>query len=156
MLKKNQQVPQRIMIIDDDPFSVMLSKIKLRKIVDEDGIIEFHDTQSALEYLVQHLGKNTAMVPDLILLEVMMNDASGWDFITHFNELTSKYEGNQMQLVVLTSSQFFSDYRRASGYDTVKGFMMKPFQTDLLLEVYQNAASGKVYSGNEVFQTFIV
>ncbi|MCF8367141.1 MAG: response regulator [Bacteroidales bacterium] len=156
MDKKIQQVPQKVMIIDDDPFSVMLSKLKLKKFVDEKNFIEFYDTQNALGYLGQILGSEAVMIPDLILLEVMMNDATGWDFIPQFNDLMMKYNNVEIQLIILTSSQFFSDYRRALKYKSVKGFMMKPFRSEILLDVYQNAIAGKVGAQNEIYQSFIV
>ena len=144
------------MVIDDDPFSLMLSKLKLRKVVNENNIIEFYDTDNALGYLEQHLGKESAMIPEIILLEVMMNDASGWDFIPQFGDLMAKNKGTEIQLVVLTSSQFFSDYRRALKFESVKGFMMKPIRTDVLIDIYANAVEGNVYEGNALFQSFIV
>lgn len=156
MDEKIQQVPQKVMIIDDDPFSVMLSKMKLKKFVDEKNVFEFYDTQSALDLLGQNLGKEPVMIPDLILLEVMMNDATGWDFIPQFDDLMKKNNNTEIQLIVLTSSQFFSDYKRAQKYKSVKGFMMKPFRSEVLLEVYQNAIAGKAEVQNEVFQSFIV
>lgn len=155
MNNKAQHLPKRIMIIDDDPFSVMLSKMKLRTVVEENGVIEYYDTKDALEFLGQHLGKESAMIPDIILLEVMMDEAKGWDFIPKFSDLMKKSK-TEIQLIILTSSQFFSDYRKASKFDLVKGFMMKPLKNDMLLEIYRNTQSGKVSAGNEVFQSFIV
>jgi len=155
MNKLFSQVPKHIMLIDDDPFSVLLSKMKLKKFIDERNISDYCNAQNALEFLGQHLGKKSAMIPDLILLEVMMNNGSGWNFIPQFSELISKYGNSGIQLIVLTSSQFFSDYRRASKYDVVKGFLMKPFQLEMLLDVYQNARRGMVSNENTAFQSFI-
>lgn len=151
-----EALPERIMLIDDDPFSMMLSKMKLKKIVEEQNIVDFYRIENALEYLDQHLGKESAMIPDLILLEVMMNDANGWDFIPGFSDLLTKYNSFEIQLVVLTSSQFFSDYRRAAKSKDVKGFIMKPIRTDLLLEIYAKARQGQTYDGNALFQSFLV
>ena len=156
MINDVELLPEHIMLIDDDPFSLMLSKMKLKKIVEERNIIDFYDTEKALDYLDQHLGKESAMIPDLILLEVMMNDANGWDFIPRYSDLMAKVKSSKIQLVVLTSSQFFSDYRKASKFEAVKGFMMKPIRNDLLLEIYSKAAQGKTYAGNAMFQSFLV
>jgi response regulator RpfG family c-di-GMP phosphodiesterase len=156
MYNEFDHIPKRIMVIDDDPFSLMLSKMKLRKVVEERNIIDFYDTDNALEYLDQHLGKQSAMIPDMILLEVMMNDAKGWDFIPRFSDLMTKYNSSDIQLVVLTSSQFFSDYRKASKFEEVKGFMMKPIRNEVLLEIYGNAKKGETYAGNALFQSFLV
>jgi len=156
MNKNNLQVPKRIMIIDDDPFSLLLSKMKLRKIVDEKNIHEYYDTRNALEFLAQNLGKESAMIPDLILLEVMMDNETGWDFIPQFSELIAKHKNLEIYLMVLTSSQFFSDYKKTTKYEIVKGFLMKPFHNELLLEAYKNATIGKVGAGNKMFHSFIV
>jgi len=155
MANKLQHLPKRIMIIDDDPFSVMLSKMKLKSVVEEKNIIEYYDTKDALEFLGQHLGKESAMIPNVILLEVMMDEAKGWDFIPQFSDLMTKSK-TEIQLIILTSSQFFSDYRRASKFEMVKGFMMKPLKNEMLLEIYNNALNGKVSTENEIFQSFIV
>ncbi len=150
-----QHIPKRIMLIDDDPFSVMLSKMKLKSVVEEQDIIEYYDTNDALEFLGQHLGKESAMIPNLILLEVMMDEAKGWDFIPQFSDLIVKSK-TKIQLIILTSSQFFSDYRKALKFEMVKGFMMKPLKNEMLLEIYNNALCGKVNAGNKIFESFIV
>ena len=155
MANKLQHLPKRIMIIDDDPFSVMLSKMKLKSVVEEQDILEYYNTIDALEFLGQHLGKESAMIPNVILLEVMMDEAKGWDFIPQFSDLMTKSK-TEIQLIILTSSQFFSDYRRASKFEMVKGFMMKPLKNEMLLEIYNNALNGKVSTENEIFQSFIV
>lgn len=158
MSKNIQQVPEKIMIIDDDPFSAMLSKMKLRNIVEEKNISEFYSAENALEILGRNLGKESVMIPDLILLEVMMNNLTGWDFITKFSELMAKHDETEIQLIILTSSQFFSDYRKASKFKAVKGFLIKPFRTEMLMDLYQKASegNGQVNVGNEVFPSFIV
>jgi len=64
--------------------------MKLRSVVEEHGVIEYYDTKNALDFLAQHLGKESAMIPNIILLEVMMDDAKGWDFIPQFSDLIEK------------------------------------------------------------------
>lgn len=124
------------MILDDDPFSMMLSELKLKKYLTGENIVKFSDATIALEFLEKQIEKESAMIPDLILLEVMMNDAKGWSFIGQFDEIMAKFRKHSIQVIILTSSQFFSDYRRASQYSTVKGFMMKPMRTKVLLDIF--------------------
>jgi response regulator of citrate/malate metabolism len=128
--------PESVMILDDDPFSTMLSELKLKKFLTKENILTFSDTINALEFLEKQIEKESAMIPDLILLEVMMNDAKGWSFIEQFDEIMVKFRNYSIQLIILTSSQFFSDYRRALQYSAVKGFMIKPMQEKKLLNIF--------------------
>lgn len=149
-------VPKNVMIIDDDPFSVLLCKLKLNKVTEEKYITSFYDIQSALKQLSEQKAKNTAVIPDLILLEVLMNNSSGWDFIKQYEQMLLNGEIYQSQLVLLTSSQFFSDYRKASGMKSVNGFMMKPLQISTLLDIYRNVYEGRDTSENYLLNSFLV
>ena len=131
------------MIVDDDPFSVLLSEMKLKKYLIKENIIDFSDIKIALEFLEKQIIKESAMIPDLILLEVMMDDGKGWDFITQFDNIMVKNGKFSVQLIIHTSSQLFSDYRRAAQYNSVKGFLMKPMQIRLLSDIYKKATEGK-------------
>jgi two-component SAPR family response regulator len=74
------------------------------------------------------------MMPDLILLETAIEEAQGWDLVTFF-EQWGKGTRHQAKLVILTSSQFFSDFRRSKQFDCVSGFLIKPLQIDLLVKL---------------------
>jgi len=149
-------VPRKIMIIDDDPFSVLLSRMKLKKFADEKDILEFYDINDALNYLTQQYSKETAVIPELILLEVLMKNSTGWDFIEQYERKLLNGEIAKSQLVILTSSQFFSDYRRASRNKCVNGFMMKPLQISTLLDIFKNASGGNQLVNNTLFNSFVV
>jgi response regulator RpfG family c-di-GMP phosphodiesterase len=149
-------VPKNVMIIDDDPFSVLLCRMKLKKVTEDQYISEFYDIDSALAHLKEQQTKKTAVIPDLILLEVLMNNSSGWDFIEQYKQLLLNGEINQSQLVLLTSSQFFSDYRKASGMKSVNGFIMKPLQISTLLDIYRNVYDGKASTDNYLLNSFVV
>jgi two-component SAPR family response regulator len=156
MKTSNDTALKNIMILDDDPFSMLLTRMKLKKVTDEKNIFEFYDINEGLKYLVAHNPEETAVIPDLILIEVLMNNSMGWDFIEQYQKMLINGEISKSQLVILTSSQFFSDYRRASGFDCVSGFMMKPLQTSTLLDIFRNVIEGKVLLNNTFSSSFVV
>jgi CheY-like chemotaxis protein len=125
---------KRILIIDDDQFSILLTKLKLKDYCDASDITVSYSISDAIAYLEDTEKNKPAMMPELIFLETAINDSSGWDFITYF-EKRGKGTHHQAKLVILTSSQFFSDFRRATKSDCVTGFLVKPLQTNLLFEL---------------------
>lgn len=127
-------VNKKILIVDDDQFSILLTQLKLRNYYNQLDITVKHSVSSAIDYLEDAEKNNAAMMPDLILLETAIEEAQGWDLVTFF-EQWGKGTRHQAKLVILTSSQFFSDFRRSKQFDCVSGFLIKPLQIDLLLKL---------------------
>lgn len=146
---------KRILIIDDDQFSVLLTKLKLRKYTDENSISVIGQLHEAVDYFEDLKEKKPAVMPDLILLETMIDDARGWDLISHLEDI-SKHVSKSIKLVILTSSQFFSDYRRSTQYENVDGFLIKPLQMRLLNDIMSGAADSKSVHENMLLKSFIV
>lgn len=145
---------KRIVIIDDDQFSVLLTRVKLNKYTDNKNISVLNSFNKAVEFLDELTEKDTAMMPDLILLETMIDDARGWDLILHFEEIT-KHVSKSVKLVILTSSQFFSDYRRSKQFDAVSGFLIKPLQIRLLEDVMQGGDGSQNMHESMLLRSFI-
>ncbi|MFP4469880.1 MAG: response regulator [Bacteroidales bacterium] len=145
---------KKIVIIDDDKFSVLLTRMKLRKYTDDFNINVLNSFSKAVEFFDELSEKSTAMMPDLILLETMIDDARGWDLILHFEEIT-KHVSKPVKLVVLTSSQFFSDYRRSKQFGSVNGFLIKPLQITLLEEVVNGGSGTHNMHENMLLNSFI-
>ncbi len=122
------------MVVDDDQFSTLLTRLKLKKYVGENNIQVISTIEKAIEYLEDQINGKTESVPDLILLETMMDEGKGWDFIKYYEEIM-KYTDIQIKLVILTSSQFFSDFRRSTSFGRVDGFLIKPLQMDQLIKM---------------------
>lgn len=130
------------MIVDDDQFSVLLTRLKLKKYVGEKNIQVFNTVGSAIEYLEDQINGKTDAFPDLILIETMMEDGKGWEFFMHFEEM-AKVANFPVKLIVLTSSQFFSDFRRSTRFSIVNGFLIKPLQIDQLIRLISQDKAGR-------------
>jgi CheY-like chemotaxis protein len=125
---------KKILVVDDDQFSILLTQLKLRNYCNQMDITVKNSASTAIDYLEDTEKNNPAMMPDLILLETAIEEAQGWDLVTFF-EQWGKGTRHQAKLVILTSSQFFSDFRRSKQFDCVSGFLIKPLQIDLLVKL---------------------
>jgi len=143
---------KKIMIVDEDQFSVLLTRLKLKKYVDDENILVVKEVEKAINFLDNQIAGKTNLIPDLILLETMMEDGKGWDFITHYEELV-KQTTHPIRLVILTASQFFSDFRRSTQFSRVNGFLIKPLQMDQLLTMFSDE---EVESSAVLLNSFIV
>jgi len=143
---------KKIMIVDDDQFSILLTRLKLKKYVGEENIIIEKEVDKAIDFLDDQIKGKTNLIPDLILLETMMEEGKGWDFIMHYEELI-KLTSHPIRLVILTSSQFFSDFRRSTQFSSVDGFLIKPLQLDQLITLFSD---NEVESSAVLLNSFIV
>jgi len=130
----NKLVNKKILIVDDDQFSILLTKLKLRNYSNQMDITVKNSVSGAIDYLEDTEKNNAAMMPDLILLETAIEEAQAWDLVTYF-EQWGKGTRHQAKLVILTSSQFFSDFRRSKQFDCISGFLIKPLQVELLTKL---------------------
>ncbi len=146
---------KKILIIDDDQFSVLLTRLKLKKYTNNSNISVLNSFEKAVDFFDELNEKDTAVMPDLILLETMIDDARGWDLILHFEEMT-KHVSKPVKLVVLTSSQFFSDYRRAMQFDAISGFLIKTMQVKLLEDIFENSGDTLKSHQGMLLKSFIV
>jgi len=151
----NKLHDKRVLIIDDDQFSVLLTELKLKQYTKRENINSVSSVEEAAEFLGEVMTKSPAMVPELILLETSMNDNDGWGFISFFEEI-KKSADCPMQLVILTSSQFFSDFRRSQSHPSVNGFLMKPLKVEMLNKMLNSSSNPKKVSGEVLINSFVV
>jgi two-component SAPR family response regulator len=151
----NQLNEKKVLIIDDDQFSVLLTELKLKQFTKRENINSVSSIKDAVEYLGEVVKKRPAMVPELILLETSMNDNDGWGFISFFEDI-KKSTDHPMQLVILTSSQFFSDFRRSQSHPSVAGFLMKPMKVEMLNKLLNPSSNAKRINGEVLINSFVV
>ena len=112
-------MPKKIMVVDNEPDTVELVKAIL-----EDGGYDVIKAYSGIECLK----KVDTEKPDLILLDIMMPDLSGWDT---FNRLRKKDQKTKVSfLSVIEISKERLDRLLQSG---LSDYITKPFTADELL-----------------------
>ncbi len=110
---------KRILHVDDEPDTLKVVKTILEK--------EGFEIQS-VESGKGALDKIKIDNYDLILLDIMMPDISGWDLFTQISEIKQEYK--VIFLTVLEISESRLKQLRKHG---VKDYIMKPFDRDELV-----------------------
>jgi len=112
--------PASVVLIDDDPIVNMVSKTLLQRNYPGLVIHTFLKAEEALQFL-----KTSKEQPSLILLDLVMPDMNGWQFLDEFQKLPV-----QPPVCMLSSSLNKSDREEAKKYASVVDFIIKPLNAE--------------------------
>ena len=111
-------MPHKILVVDDDRINVALVKFALTQ---RGYSVSFaHDGTEAAEKLQSE-------TPDLIILDVVMPQMNGFEFMA---ELKQKQGFTTTPVIMLTSNETMGEIFRLEG---VKGYFIKPVMFEELL-----------------------
>ncbi|WP_051808522.1 response regulator [Actinoplanes subtropicus] len=117
-----------ILLVEDSPDDVVLTKRALRKNNIGNRVIVADDGEQAIEYLLPANGK--PIVPELILLDINLPKLSGLDVL---RAIRSDERTKYLSVVVLTTSSEEQDI--VSSYDLgANSYVRKPVEFDNFLE----------------------
>ncbi|RKS53551.1 CheY-like chemotaxis protein [Gillisia mitskevichiae] len=114
-----------VILVDDQPITNFIT----RKLLQVEGInipiSDFTNPVLALEQILKQKEQN-----DVIFLDLNMPEMSGWDFLDKLveNNYTPK-------IVILTSSTSNLDKEKASEYDFVTDYIIKPLSQNKISEL---------------------
>jgi len=126
-----------IAIIDDDKIFHVLTRRILEKSGKADTILEFYDGQEALTYIAENYADPQSL-PDLIFLDIQMPFVDGWQFLDAYTNMEIP---KAITIYIVSSSISSLDHEKSHHYEKVKGFIVKPFSRDKMLEVLEDFAS---------------
>jgi len=105
-----------VILVDDQPITNFIT----RKLLQVEGITipisDFTNPVLALEQILKQKEQN-----DLIILDLNMPEMTGWEFLDKLIE-----SNHSPKIVILTSSTSDLDKDKASEYDFVKDYIIKP------------------------------
>lgn len=125
------ELNKTIAIIDDDKIFHVLTRRMLAKVGHAGEVLEFYDGQEALNYLNNNLNE-AANLPDLIFLDTEMPFMDGWQFLDEYSNLILP---KPIVVYIVSSSISALDHEKSHHYKKVKGFVIKPFKREKLMEI---------------------
>jgi DNA-binding response OmpR family regulator len=126
--------PRRVLVVDDEPAIRALCRVNLN--VSGMEVLEAADGETAVELA-------RAEQPDLILLDVMLPGATGWEVAA---ELGGEDATRDIPVIFLSAMADTSDLERGREHGAV-GYVTKPFDPvgigDLIEETLRRIARGE-------------
>lgn len=124
-----------ILFIDDDPITLMLCKMVIKKASFSNEIATSKNGEEALQYfnILKQLDSNGEIKkqPQLIFLDLNMPVMGGWEFLDSFS--TSDYaDYNKTKVIILSSTIDPDDLEKSKKYPMVIDFLSKPISKEML------------------------
>ncbi len=113
-----------VIIIDDDPISVLVCETMMKKQGFAKSVRSFPEAQSALAFFKQHLDEGQPQ-PEFIFLDIQMPVVDGWEFLDLYTELLPQ-SSHSPHVVMLSATFDPEDQRRAEAHHLVERFLTKP------------------------------
>jgi CheY-like chemotaxis protein len=130
----NKKPFRTVLIIDDDPTCVYLTRLTLEESNIAEQILTASHGREGLEIIKQLCLSNNSECPDLILLDINMPIMSGVEVV---EELIRMGENQLIEsnIAVLTTSSNSRDVKVMAGLG-VKHYFIKPLTEENILSIY--------------------
>lgn len=122
-------MPKKILYVDDEPDQIFT----LDQLLSEYEEFELVGANNAKECYEQ-LEKNP--LPDLIFLDIMMNDISGWEL---YDKIKNNPTWEKIPIVFLTART--DDLAEDAGTFLGDEYIRKPFEIEKIIQVINNLTS---------------
>ena len=120
---------KHILIIDDDPISIVILKKNLELVEVTKKITTFNNGKDALNYLKKEYQEDERYT---IFLDINMPEMNGWEFLKK-TETFLMPKNNTIYL--LTSSINKLDKEKATLFPIIKQYLSKPISKEILKEI---------------------
>ena len=130
----------RVLVIDDDEIFNLMADVILRNLGFTAHPKCFSNGQEALGYISQH---HEADITYLIFLDINMPTMSGWEVLDQLQTLPNHHH---IHVVIVTSSIDHADQKKASDFDHVIDYMIKPLQREKLSTLKQHKKIAPFFS----------
>jgi two-component system, chemotaxis family, chemotaxis protein CheY len=120
----------KVFIIDDDPIHQRIAQIMIAKHQLYDEFVSYTEAGKALNDLKSNFS-NFDFLPEVILLDLNMPVMDGWDFLEKFEEIRRNFK-KDIRVFIVSSSVDEKDISRSQSYSSVKGFISKPLNPEII------------------------
>ena len=121
-----------VMLVDDSQTDRFIHKKLLEIYSIGSAVIEYSAARDAIEYLSE-VQSDVDKIPDIILLDVLMPEMNGFDFLNVFKDVYPKLKKEPI-IYMLSSTDDESDLKRARRIKMVQRMLRKPFSPETLIK----------------------
>ena len=127
-------IKSNILLVDDDEVYLFLMNKIIKELTTELKVTSLLDGEEAIEYLSKCTDKNID-APEVIFLDINMPFLDGWGFLEEFKKLKPKIQNN-VNIYLVSSSNMQHDIEKASEFEELTGYVVKPLKEDKLVEIF--------------------
>ncbi len=120
---------ENILIIDDDPISIVILKKNLELAEVNQKTTTFKNGWEALNFLKK---ENKQIEKYIIFLDINMPKMNGWEFLEKANTILNH---NNSIIYLLSSSLNKHDKDKANNYPLIKQYLAKPITKEILINI---------------------
>ncbi len=128
-------LPQRLIVVDDDRTSNMICEFVFRRFSPTTEIKTFVDPDDALQFIKDSYVDAEFNIPTILFLDINMPVFTGWDFLDIFNDF-SEHIRQQFVIYILTSSIEQKDLEKAEANPLVMGLLSKPLSASIIKGIF--------------------
>lgn len=133
---------QRVIMVDDDPYSHMICSKIIRRIVGDIEIVEFVSPEEGIQFIETVYREDVCECNTVLLLDINMPIMNGWEFLERYHR-AGNHVKKQFTVYLLSSSVDHRDRERAATNKYVKDFLMKPFKKEMVEAIFKNIIDEK-------------
>lgn len=119
-----------VVIIDDDPISILVTETLMRKKDFAEDILSFERPEEALDYFQERYSAEDKL-PDYIFLDVQMPVMNGWEFLKSYVAL-DEVVNSRKHIVMLSATFSPEDAVKAKEHELVLELITKPVNGEIL------------------------
>jgi|SRR5579872_2939871 len=135
----------KFILVDDDSFTNLLHDMALRDTLGEELDIEaFTDPKKGLEFIQRKYAGEYGNT--ILFLDINMPRINGWEFLEQYEKFSEELKA-QINIYILSSSLDWRDKDKAAANTTVKGFISKPLDFEIITEITRMEFQNSVLQG---------
>lgn len=130
----NYTEPEHVLIIDDDEINNFIAERLIKRVSKNTRITICRNGHDALLQL-STIQEKEGTWPTFIFLDLTMNVMDGWEFLDSYMHLDED-QTNETRIVIVTSSVFRHDMKRAQEHPVESEYIIKPLTSERLFKLF--------------------